>query len=327
MPESFFWILIFIVSLAFLLFASERFVNAAEKIGLAYGIPSFILGVTLVAAGTSIPELVSSSIAVFEGYSEIVIGNVVGSNISNIFLVLGIVAVYSKTIKLDYEIIDVDLPLLIGSAFLLAFFVFDLNFSVFEAVLSLLALVIYIVYALSIESHSLKPESLKANAEENQSKPKTLKHWIIILISGIIIFFSADYTIESIIKLSSIFKIGEEVIALSAVSLGTSLPELIVSIIAVKKGNAELAVGNILGSNIFNSFAVMGIPAILSKSFFGEGLDIPEHIVTFSIPLMLIASFLYFFIAQNKRISRWEGSMLLIFYVYFIGQLFINEFH
>jgi cation:H+ antiporter len=327
MPESILWIGAFVISLGVLLFASERFIHAVEKIGIAYGIPSFILGVTIVAAGTSLPELVSSIIAVVEGHSEIVIGNVVGSNISNIFLILGIVAIYAGRIKLNFDILNVDLPLLVGSSFLMVFFVWDLQFSYFEAILSLVGLVIFLYYALSTESesHTINRGLIEVQ-HIKEEKPKVgFLQWAIVLISGFFIYLGADYTVESIVKLSGIFGIAENVIALSAVALGTSLPELIVSIMAARKGNPELAIGNILGSNIFNALAVMGIPAIVSLIINGEGLVIPPGILTFSLPLMVAATLIYFFIAQNNKISKWEGFLLLLFYVYYIGQLFVSE--
>lgn len=324
MPESLIWTGIFILSLAVLMIASERFIHSAEKVGSAFGISPFILGVTIVAAGTSLPELVSSFFAVFDGHSEIVIGNVVGSNITNIFLILGIVAVISGKIIIDHEILNVDLPLLIASAALLSLFVWDGYYSLFEAVLSIAGLIIYLVYTFNVETLGQKSNLEKDDKKQTEKKLPFIV-WITILTSGVLIYFSADFTIQSIVELSGLFGVGKEFIALTAVALGTSLPELMVSIVAVRKGNPQLAVGNILGSNIFNSFAVMGIPAIVAAYFPGKELIIPEDIIQFSIPVMILASLLYFFIAQNKQIFKWEGLMLLIFYIYFIWQLSMDE--
>lgn len=319
MPAGLLWGVIFIAAIAVLIVASNTFIKAAEKIGLAFGIPTFIIGVTIVAAGTSLPELVSSIFAVTNNSPEIVIGNVVGSNISNIFLILGFVAVFSKIIRIDYEIINVDLPLLIGSSFMLTLFVMDGHFSIFEAILSLAGLIVYLVYALSVETSVVSLTDELKPLEEEEKPRITWMTWLQLALGGILIYFSAEYTVTSIIALSGILQIGEEVIALSAVSLGTSLPELAVSLAAARKGNPDMAVGNILGSNIFNSLAVMGIPRL-----FGP-IVIPDGVLTFSIPMMVAATLLYYFIAQNKLISRWEGLILLVFYTYFIGQLFVNE--
>ncbi len=317
MPDVLTWSGIFVVSIAVLLYASQRFIVAAELIGLSFRIPTFIIGVTIVAMGTSLPELVSSIIAVAEGSPAIVVGNVVGSNIANICLILAIVAILSKAIRIDYEIANVDLPLLIGSTFLMGIFLMDGQYSLLEAFLSLAGLAVYLVYALTTQKAS-PDTALEVEVPESQTPQRRYMPWLILVVSGVFIYFSADYTVHSIIQLSALLHIGEEVIALTAVSLGTSLPELVVSVMAARKGNPDMAVGNILGSNIFNSFAVMGVPRL-----FGH-LVVPEGVLTFSLPLMVGISLLYFFVAQNKLISRWEGFMLLIFYVYFIGQTVID---
>ncbi|MCH7760911.1 calcium/sodium antiporter [candidate division TA06 bacterium] len=309
MSDSIIWIIIFIVSLFILIKASGYFTDSAEKIGLFFDIPDFIVGVTIVAIGTSLPELVTSIIAVSRGSSEIVVGNVVGSNITNIFLVLGIAGIVGKKIKLTYEIVHVDLPFLLGSAFLLAMTIWDGVFTLPESILCIASMIIYIVYTI---------KTVKKNRDDEIKKEKKpdWKPFVILVLSSIFIYLGAKYTIESIIQLSEIFQIGKEIIAVSAVALGTSLPELAVVISTARKGKLEMAVGNVLGSNIFNSFAVMGIPAFMGT------LTIPNSILTFSLPIMLIATLLYFFITLGKEITKWEGWLLIIFYIFFIGKLF-----
>ncbi len=312
-----FWIIIFIVSLAVLVKSSDYFTESAEKIGLYFGLPAFIIGVTIVALGTSLPELVSSIIAVFQNSSEIVVGNVIGSNIANIFLVLGITAIIGKKMKIHFELIHVDLPLLVGSAFLLALTIWDGLFTWQEGILCLAGMVVYLTYTINIhKGHTHKDIKKHLKKELKIKKELKLSTWIILFVSAFFIFIGAKYTVESVIVISEFFKIGKEIIAVSAVALGTSLPELMVSISAARKGKAEIAVGNVLGSNIFNSFVVMGIPV-----FFGT-LTIPKSILMFSLPIMLIGTFLYYFITQDKQITQWEGWLLIIFYVFFIGKTF-----
>lgn len=317
MTDVLLWTSVFIASLFVLIKASDYFTLAAEKIGLHFGIPAFVVGVTIVALGTSLPELISSIIAVTEDSSEIVIGNVVGSNIANIFLVLGISAIIGKKMKISYELIHVDLPLLVGSAFLVALMAWDGVFTWAEGVLCLLGIVLYLTYTVNSVKEEQGLFKVLVGKFTAGGKPAIGWQTIALLIgSSAFIFIGAKYTIESIINLSTILKMGTEVIAVSAVALGTSLPELMVSISAAKKGNPEMAVGNVLGSNIFNSFVVMGVPALIGP------LVIPQEILHFSIPMMLIATLLYFFITQDKQITRWEGWLLIIFYTFFIGKLF-----
>ncbi|MEA3248095.1 MAG: calcium/sodium antiporter [Nanoarchaeota archaeon] len=316
MLPSIIWIGIFIISLIILIKASDYFTDSAEKIGLYFGLPAFIVGVTIVAIGTSLPELISSIFAVLENSSEIVVGNVIGSNITNIFLVLGIAAIIGKKIKVSYELIHVDLPLLVGSAFLLAVTIWDGIFTLPEALLCIGGMVLYLAYTLNTEREH-EDIGIKKEMKKNLKKKKLdWKILIVLVVSAFFIYLGAKYTIESVIKLSEILSIGKEIIAISVVALGTSLPELMVTVSAARKGRSEMAVGNILGSNIFNIFAVMGIPALIGT------LIIPQSILTLGLPMMLIATLLYFFITQDKEITKWEGWLLIIFYVFFIGKLF-----
>lgn len=297
---------LFILSLAVLLKGSDWFVEAAEKIGLSFGISPFIIGVTIVAFGTSLPELAASIAAVLSGQSEIVIGNVVGSNITNIALVLGIVAIVGRKIYIEKDIMSTDIPLLLTSALLFYFIVNDQHVSILEAFLLLAALFIFLAY-------SFKDGS---DGEEQIRIAVSWKSYGMLLLGGVLVYFGANYTILAIKELSIIFGISSEIIALTLVALGTSLPELVVSVSAARRGNTEIAVGNVLGSNLFNTYAVLGIPA-----FFGN-LLIPTNVVSFSIPLMVGLTLLLAIMCLSKTISRWEGWMLVIIYGFFVLELF-----
>ena len=308
------WIGFFFISLFFLIKSSDYFTDSAEKLGLFLGIPNFIIGATIVSVGTSLPELVSSIIAVSNNSSEIVVGNVLGSNITNICLVLGISAIVGSNIQITYKLNRFNLMLLVGSAIILTATLYDSTFTLLEALLCIGCLILYISLTIIKELRS------KVNSK-NKEINFNYKNLIILIFSTLFIYFGAKYTIEAVINLSKILNIGKETIAASAIALGTSFPELMVSLSAARKGNPEMAIGNVIGSNIFNSFAVMGIPALIGS------LVVPQGMLTFSLPLllicaMLIATVLYFFIAFNKKITRWEGWLLLLFYFIFIGKLF-----
>jgi len=296
---------IFVVSLYVLLQASDFFVEAAERIGLAAGIPPFIIGVTIVALGTSLPELASSIEAVLIGDSKIVIGNVAGSNIANLGLVLGLVAVVGKQVKVKDGIMNIDIPILVSSAFLLWFVAYDQVVTAFEAIVLLGALVVFLFYSLN-NNEGEETEKTKINGKDIG----------ILILAGIAIKFSAEYTIKSIIELSKLLEIGSEVIAASVVALGTSLPEVFVSLAAIRKGKTDIAVGNILGSNIFNTYAVMGIPALVGT------LVIPDNVIHFVLPFMMALTIMFAVMCISKKISRWEGLMLLLFYGLFMVELF-----
>ena len=310
------WFLIFAASLFVLIKASDYFTASAEKIWLFFGLPTFIVGVTIVALGTSLPELITCIFAVIHESSEIVIGNVVGSNIANIFLVFGITAIIGRKMKITHNIIKVDLPFLAGSALLLTVTAWDGTFGRVEGILCLVGITSYILYTINTKEKKQtleKSEELRGARKEEHLSWTT---WAILFVSAFFIYLGAKYTVRSIIELSKMLEIGTEIIAVSAVALGTSLPELVVTITATRKGNPGIAVGNILGSNIFNAFFVIGIPALIGV------LAVPHSMITFGLPIMLIATFLFILITQDKEVARWEGWLLLIFYVFFIGKLF-----
>lgn len=295
---------LFIVSLTVLLRASDWFVDSAEEIGLSLGISPFIIGVTIVAFGTSLPELATSIASVLGGESQIVVSNVVGSNITNIALVLGLVAVVVGKIELEYNIWHIDMPYLWGSAFLLWFSLQDLNFSIFEAVLFIFGIVIFLSY------------SIKGNVGNGEKEKRaSWRSYLFLIIGGVLVWLGADYTIEAISNLSKIAGIDPKIIALSAVALGTSLPEVIVSLNAARKGKTSIAIGNVLGSNIFNTYIVMSIPRFIGQ------LEIPRDIHAFYIPLMIAMTVLFGIMTNNKKVTRWEGTILLLFYVFFAGEM------
>lgn len=305
--------IILFFSLVLLSKSADFFTDASEQIGIYFGIPPFIVGVTIVAIGTSLPELISSLVAVYSDAGEIVVGNVVGSNIANIFLILGVAALISGLLNIEYDLVSVDLPLFVGSAFLLGLTVWDGKYTVGEAILSLVGYVVYTFYAVNVRKDD--PEE-DASEEEATKKSFPVKEFAILALSSLFIFVGAKYTIDSAVKISEILNIGKEIIAVSAVALGTSLPELIVTINQAKKGNPEVAIGNVLGSNIFNSFVVMGLPGLTGR------LVIPDNILESGLLVMLAGTVLFFFVTQDEQVTKWEGFLFFLFYGWFIGNLF-----
>ena len=312
--EILYWTAIFICSLFVLIKSAQYFIDSAETISLGFNISPFIVGVTIVALGTSIPELVSSFFAAKNGSSEIVIGNVVGSNISNILLILGTTFLIQKNITLDFKKQKWDYFILLATAILISYFVFDLHFSTTEAITCIIFLCGYILYTVLYHKND-KNESEKMT-------PDTSIQWVTFVIgalSSLLIFLSAKYTIVSVKELAILLNISPEIIALTAVSLGTSLPELVVSIVAAKKGMSNIIIGNIIGSNIFNTFAVMGIPFFVNKH-----LVIPKEIINFSIPVMLLATFLFFLLAVRKKANTSNGILFILMYILFIVGVVLN---
>lgn len=307
---TFLWIIVFILSLAAMIRGGDWFLDGAEKMGLAFGLSPFIVGTTIVAAGTSFPELLAGLFAVFQNAPEIVIGNVVGSNIANILLVIGLAAVFGTRLAIKKDIMDLDLPLLAVATGLFIAIAWDGIVTFPEALILLCGQVVYLLYSIyhkeDIDETELKPKRIRMTA----------KDIVMFIIGGVALTIGARFLVTSVINLSEIFNIATGVIAVSAVAFGTSLPELLVSIQAARAGKAEIAFGNIFGSNVFNIFIVAGIPALIAP------LPIDQQTLALGLPFLIIATLIFLFSGLSRRIYIWEGLLYLLIYILFIGKLF-----
>ena len=314
------WVIVFAASLAALVKSADWFTEGAEELGVFLGLPSYVVGLTIVAIGTSLPELVSSIFAVAQDSPEIVVGNAVGSNITNIFLVLGLAAILGGRLFVGREIVKIDLPMLASSAALLGLTALDGTISRIDGLLLFSGALIYGVYGMRMSRPSpVTQAKVEAAVVEDLGLERgRLRPLVLLKLIGgaVVLYFAAEYTIKSVIELSALFDIGADVIAISAVALGTSLPELVVSVVAARRGKLEIAIGNVLGSNVFNAFAVVGIPALIMP------LPVTHPVLTIGLPFMGVATVLYFFMAQDREVTRWEGMPLILFYILFLGMLF-----
>jgi cation:H+ antiporter len=329
----FVWIIVFAVSLAVLVKGADWLITNAEKIGLAFGLSPFIIGVTIVGIGTSFPELVSSFAAAFGGVPDVVVSNAVGSNIANILLIVGAAAVVGKRLVVTKSLIDLDLPLLAVGTALLVGVVWDRQITTGESILLLVTYGIYLLYTTLhaetepheelIEHMPTRPERRelvtadKANVSEKIKRPKLEAKDFIFLTAGIIgLVIGAKYLIEALIQLSAMLDIATGVIAISAVAFGTSLPELLVSIKAAMQKKSEVALGNIFGSNIFNALVVIGLPGL----FFS--LEVESQTFSIGVPVMAVSTLLFVISGISRRIHVWEGAFFLLLYVFFLAKLF-----
>ena len=305
------WIGILVVSMTVLVKASDYFTISAEKIGIFLGVPNFVIGITIVSIGTSLPEFLTSMAAAIVGSPEIVVGNVVGSNITNIFLGLGLLPIIIGFFKIGKKLISTDLPILIGSSFLLAVTCWDGKFTLLEALFCLAGFLVYMIYALE-EHREYNRNNSEHKGDREKLAPKTI---IILVLSCLFLYLGAKYTVDAIIKISAIINIGTEIISASAIALGTSLPEIITSIVVIRKGKIDIAVGTLLGSNIFNAFAIMGFSGLVGT------IAVPAGMLSFGIPMLILATLLYFFITLDQEITVWEGWLLIIFYGVYLTKL------
>lgn len=308
-------LLLFAASLALLLVAAHVFTGAAERVGLALGLSPFVVGVMIMAVGTSLPELVASLLSVQAGTSEIVAGNVLGANASNLMLVLGAVSAAARTprIMLGEQYIFIDLHFLLGGTLLLGAMMADGRLSPLDGALLLLCYALFVVYLV----REGRTESAEATASEaGQARSQSMVRDVALLVvGGIGIYAGGDFTVSSLSTLAQALAISPAVASITILSLGTTLPELVVSITAARRGQSELAVGNILGSCVFNALAVAGASGLAG------GVEVPLDLRQFALPFVGGATLFFYLLTQDKRISRWEGLLLLVMFAYFIATL------
>lgn len=302
---------VFAISLMGLLFSAKFFTQAAEQIGVFLRLPPFVIGVFIIGIGTSLPELVSGVLSVQQGVSEIVPGNISGANISNLLLLTGVAVILNrKSVELSSGYIYIDLHFLLGGAFSFYIICADGKINFLEACFGGLIFLVYSIYLIKQGS---------GEGEEGlQPLERSKLPWIPIIVlfaSGIGIYFAADYTVSSLTKIADGLKIPKSIAALTILSLGTTLPELAVIAASVKQQKVELAIGNVLGSAVFNSLA---IPFFVSA--FGR-IDVPPSLGTFTLPVLAASSVLFYLLTQDKKISVWEGWVFLLLYALFFAKI------
>ncbi|MFN3390291.1 MAG: sodium:calcium antiporter [Meiothermus ruber] len=298
-------VLTLLASLAVLLGAARLLTQSSERIGLAVGLSSFMVGVIIVGVGTSLPELVTGLFSVHQGVSEIVSGNVLGANVSNLLLILGVSTVFSvlRPVYLGEAYIAIDLHFLVGSAFVLGVVMFDGVVGRVEGLCLLAVYGVYVAYLLKEGSSDSKGETRTSIA------PRDL---LLVALSAVGIYFGAEWTVGSLQGLATGLGVPTAIVAVTILALGTTLPELVVSIGAARQGKASLAVGNILGSCVFNALVVVGAGAIYGT------VQAPPELTGFALPFAVGASLLFYLLVQDRRISSWEGMLFLVMYGLFV---------
>jgi cation:H+ antiporter len=303
-----------------LLFVSGKFlVESSVAIARLLRIPTMIIGLTVVAFGTSAPELLVSLQAAFRGYPEIAMGNVVGSNISNILLVLAITAIIhpipvpKKSVKLDW-------PVLMFVSLLLFVFSLDGALTRLEGIVFIGLLAVYIGVAViqTRRSHDTRNET---PGDQPGDKPR-MKGWVagvVFLVSCAGLAFGANMLVENAAIIAENLGISQRVISITIIAVGTSIPELATSVIAALKKETDISVGNIIGSNIMNILSVLGLTGIVGN------IRVDDAIARFDIPWMLAVSLLLLFLmlpAARSRITRWEGIIMIVIYLLYIYMIF-----
>ena len=297
------------VGFVMLIKGADWFVDGAASLAAKFGIPQLVIGLTIVAMGTSAPEAAVSISAALQDNAGITIGNVVGSNILSVLVILGLASVIIP-IAVKKSTIRYEIPFTIFVTVVLAVLgLWDNKISRLEGIILWVLFIVYLAYLFVMTKKG------DADAEENESKlDKVWKMVIFILIGGGLIVFGSDVTVDAATKIAGYFGMTDRLIGLTIVALGTSLPELITSVTAAKKGNADIAIGNIVGSNIFNILFVVGTTALITPVVYAQNFIVDSIVAVVAMVLLWLLV-----INKDKKLKRWGGVILLIGYVgYFI---------
>jgi cation:H+ antiporter len=314
-------IIFFVGGLVILILGADLLLRGSTRLAAAFGISPLAIGLTIVAIGTASPEIAVSLQAAVRGQADLTLGNVLGSNIFNILFILGITAIIAPIVIAE-QLIRMDAPIMLAASFLVLALALDGNLGLFDSLILLSCLLAYIIFALRQSRRESKAVQNEYAEEFAQKQPRTTKNTLnnifLILLGLGFLAVGSRWLVDSAVAIARVLRVSELIIGLTIVAVGTSLPEVTTSVIAALKQENDIAVGNAVGSNIFNLLGVLGAGALLSPG----GIPVTENILRFDFLIMIfvaLVSLPIFYI--DNRISRTEGFLLLIYYVTYLAYL------
>lgn len=317
-------IFFFIAGLVVLIFGADLLVRGASRLAAGFGVSPLVIGLTIVATGTASPEIAVSLQAAASGQADLTLGNVLGSNIFNILFILGITSIVAPIVIAE-QLIRKDAPIMLGVSLLTFVLALDGRLGSMDGVILLVLLVAYTIFALRqsrSESKSVQNEYAREFAPKDKLTRQSTAVNIVLLIIGLgLLVLGSNWLVESAVQIARILGVSELVIGLTIVAVGTSLPEIATSIIAALKGESDIAVGNAVGSNIFNLLGVLGISAFFSPN----GIGVAQQVLKFDFLVMLFVALVtlpVFYI--DNRISRAEGSLFFMYYLVYVTHIIMQ---
>jgi cation:H+ antiporter len=315
----------FIVGIAALVIGAEALVRGAARLAARTGLSPVVIGLTVVAFGTSAPELAVSIGASWRGETDLAVGNVVGSNIANILLVLGISAAIGGGLVVAQRIVRIDVPIMLGLSLLVFLLGLDNRLSRWEGVLFVCILIGYITWTVVSTRRDTKAiveteydEALSAE-KLRESSPFADIGYVVLGLALLVL--GSQALVEAATDIARALDVSELVIGLTVVAIGTSLPEVATSVLAAMRGQRDLAVGNAIGSNLFNILAVLGVTAAISPN----ALEVPDGALSLDLPVMIAVAIACLpMFANGYALLRWEGGLFLAFYAAYLGWLVVD---
>lgn len=309
------------IGLALLVWSADRLVFGSAALARNMGVAPLVIGMTILAMGSSAPEMMVSATAALAGKTDTAVGNVLGSNIANIALILGVTAML-KPLAIGSTIIRRELPLMLVVTLIAGALLWDNYLGFAEGALLLVLFVLFLLAMLYISKKAKQEGDVMVDEQESEI-PQNVSNtasfiWIIVGLA--LLLYSSDMVVESAVTIAKYYGMSDLVIGLTIIAVGTSLPELAASVASVLKGEDDMAVGNIIGSNVFNILAVMGIPGILNPSAISPLAMGRDFYVMLGVSVLLLIMAL----GKNRRINRVEGGILLICFIAYQAYLFYN---
>lgn len=302
--------LLLILGIVVLLLGGECLVRSAVGLNMKFKLSPLLIGTTVVSFGTSAPELIVSINAVLDGNSQIAVGNVIGSNVANIGLVLGITVLF-RTVLISRNKYIWSWSLMLFASLIFLIFSLDFEISQIEGILLIIGLIVFIFLSIRREYKSDKHDYIEG---VNHKKISSLSIFVYFILGGLGLWYGSELLVDNAIVIAQNIGVSDFIIAISVVALGTSLPELVTSIIAMSKGENSISIGNLIGSNIFNIFAVLGVSSMLNP------LMIDGFLIQIDIPIMIgFAVMVGLFMFLGKRMGPIEGIALLSAYIAYIA--------
>lgn len=320
-------IVLFILGLVGLIAGAELFLKAVDHFGLKWGVSPLIMGLTVVAFATGAPELAISVKAAFSGSADLVLGNIIGSNIANILLILGITAVISP-LNITRRVVSIDVPIVIVASAAVYIMALDGGLSTIDGVILLLGFVAYSYFTFvqikkntgdgeveEVFQYEMSPDELARGAYFY------VQNIGLLLIGLVLIVLGSNWMVDSAVTIARILGLSELVIGLTIVSIGTSLPEVATSLSAARKGKADIAVANVMGSNLYNMLLTLGLTLVIAPNI----LAVSEDAITLDLPFMVAVSIacIPIFIA-GFNLTRMDGSIFLIYYTTYLTYLVLD---
>ena len=307
--------MLFLVGLVLLTLGANWLVQGASRLAITFGISPLVIGLTVVALGTSAPELAVSVDAALSGQPDLVLGNIIGSNIANILLILGLSAVIAPLVVAK-RLLWIEIPIMIGASILVWLLALDGQISWANGLVFIGGLLTYLGFTIyRSQREKVAQDETQQLSHCDQGNAATLRSLLYIIIGLGTLVIGAHWLVEGAVAMARWFGVSELVIGLTIVAIGTSLPEVATSLVAAWRGERDIAIGNAVGSNIFNILAVLGITSIIAPT----GISVAPDVLSFDLLVMVAVALVCFLVClTDNQIARWEGGLFLGYYIVYL---------